>query len=47
MRAYVAKLPFDGSGYAQNPTMPPASRAKGPKGTIAIPADDPGEPLFP
>ncbi len=47
MRAYVAKLPFNGVRYAENPTMPPASPAKGAKGTIAISADDPGEALFP
>ena len=46
-RAYVAKLPFDGAGYAQNPTMAPARRARDVHGTIAIPADAPGEPLFP
>jgi hypothetical protein len=46
-RAYVARLPFDGSRYARNPTMPPASHAKGPQGMIAISANDPGEPLFP
>ena len=45
-RAYVAKLPFVGPGYANNPTTPPASAAKGPLGTIVISADDPGEPLF-
>lgn len=47
MKAYVAKLPFTGTGYAPNPTTPPASPAKGPLGTIVISADAPAEPLFP
>jgi hypothetical protein len=47
MQAYVAKLPFNGSGYARNPTTAPASRARGPQGSVVISADDPGEPLFP
>ncbi len=47
MRAYVARLPFDGSGYSRNPTMPPARRVRDLHGAIVIPADDPGEPLFP
>jgi hypothetical protein len=46
-KAYVARIPFDGSGYARNPTMPPASRAGKPQGTVAISADNPGEIVFP
>jgi hypothetical protein len=46
-RAYIARLPFDGSSYARNPTAPPASHANGRQGRIAISANDPGEPLFP
>lgn len=44
---YVAKLPFDGSGYAENPTVMPAERVKGSKGVVAISSAGGGEPLFP
>jgi hypothetical protein len=34
--AYFAQVPFDGSGYALNPTVPPAGRIEHPSGLILI-----------
>jgi hypothetical protein len=34
--AYFARLPFDGSGYARNPTVPPASPVEYPAALILI-----------
>ncbi|WP_297512284.1 hypothetical protein [uncultured Caulobacter sp.] len=46
-RAYVARLPFDGAGYAPNPSTPPAVRLKGSPGVVVISARSPRERLFP
>jgi hypothetical protein len=36
LKPYVARIPFDGSSYATNPSMPPASPVENVKGQILI-----------
>jgi len=43
---YEAIVPFDGTQYAENPTIPPASRLRGPQGRVLIGPDDTGAPVY-
>jgi hypothetical protein len=44
---YEAELPFDGSHYAPNPTLPPAKRLKGkPDGELVIRVEQKATPLY-
>jgi hypothetical protein len=45
---YEAKLSFDGTEYASNPTVPPSEPlATNVKGRVVIPRFVTGEPLYP
>jgi hypothetical protein len=45
---YEARLPFDGKGYPENPTTPPAQRiGTKAKGKVVVPQTVTGEALYP
>lgn len=46
-RGYEAELSFDGNSYPENPTTPPARKAKKKSpGDVVIPSGTVGEPIF-
>jgi hypothetical protein len=43
---YEAALPFDGTAYAENPSVPPARKVQSEEKHVLIPENDTGTPLY-